>query len=174
MPAALARSERFSSFGPPARNSTASQLCPLSSPTALSMPSLGSHPMGTVGQACFRRLLHRLSESPHGCMRRTALGDGSVLPTSLPIYVAVVPSLRARLDAITRRLLALRAPDVTFVECANANQLSVLSLRERTCLNPASEATEWDKHGAFPGVPPKVERYTQPRRQAFAGLRRFT
>lgn len=144
------------SFGLPQQSANGQPLCSLLSPTATSTPArspvAGSHPDGAQGQMCYRRLLRQLSQSPPGCMRRTSLTDGTALgaPSELlPIYVAVVPALQARVQAITRRIRALGAPDVTLVECANADDVATLSLRERRCLHPMSEATEWDVNASL-------------------------
>ena len=76
------------------------------------------------------------------CLHRLSLGDGQNLST-LPVYVAVVPVLSHRMAAITRRLGAAGAPDVTFVTCANREDIQQLPPAQRACLHPHGVRTEW-------------------------------
>ena len=72
-------------------------------------------------------------------MRRTNLARGDIHPLTfyLPIYATVVPvRLRERMEALERRLAALGSPSVTFIECANREDVAALSAEERACVHP--------------------------------------
>jgi hypothetical protein len=71
-------------------------------------------------------------------MRRTNLARSGVHPSFyLPIYATVVPvRLRERMEALERRLAALGSPSVTFIECANSEDVAALSAAERMCVHP--------------------------------------
>lgn len=123
------------------------RLCPLLSSNSSAAAweddgVVGSHPGGEAGQRCLQRLLQRMAASPRGCMRRVALGRPAAT-ASVPIFVAVVPQLRSRLEAITRRVAALGAADVTLIECANADTVAALSARERACIHPEGQPTRF-------------------------------
>ena len=87
---------------------------------------------------CFTSTLHALTNRPSGCMRRTNLARGDVHQSFyLPIYATVVPvRLRERMEALERRLAALGSPSVTFIECANREDVAALSAEERMCVHP--------------------------------------
>jgi hypothetical protein len=91
-----------------------------------------------VPHNCFTSTLHALTKRPHGCLRRTNLAHGDIQPTSwLPIYAMVVPLiLGERMEILERRLAALGSPSVTFIECANREDVGALSAEERACVHP--------------------------------------
>ena len=115
--------------------SSSTALCPLLSP-----PPLASAPPIAWPSPCSRRTLDELV-GDGSCLRRLSLGAAN--RTTLPVYVAVVPVLAHRLATITRRLEAAGAPDVTFVECANREDVQRLPPAQRACLHPHGVRTEW-------------------------------
>ena len=93
----------------------------------------------TSGTPCFGDALRSLvSES---CMLRKSLADCTAAPclrhlTQLPIYVLHAPHLKARHTFMSEQLAAIRAADVTWVQCANANDVVALDSRRKACLYP--------------------------------------
>ncbi|KAL1527585.1 hypothetical protein AB1Y20_008972 [Prymnesium parvum] len=84
-----------------------------------------------------------LSLSAGDCLERCSFVGGSQPILALPIYVAHSRRLRRRRQALEPRLVAVGAPDVTFVLCADASQVSRLDRDTRRCLHPEYARTRW-------------------------------
>lgn len=96
-------------------------------------------------RGCMVSTLHALMHRPRGCMRRAALPPDVRRPAWLPIYATVVPGvLQHRMDAASRRISQLGAPDVTFIACANREDIEALTVTERACIHPRySTSNPW-------------------------------
>ena len=137
-------------------NTTATEMCSLLSPTAQwkardDVP-LGSHPAGIRGLQCFHRVLQMLMSGD--CIVRASFEKATVQrgspPTAtraasaawvdasfeLPTYALTVPKLAVRYKAINNRLRMLSATNVTFVNCANKEDVQMLAPSDRSCLHP--------------------------------------
>ena len=120
--------------------------CKLLSPTAPWQPRadipLGTHPGGAAGLQCFHKVLHFLSTA-NGCMSRVSFANNSHLGFQFSIYGLVVPKLAIRFEMIKSRLQALAATNVTFVTCANKEDVEALQPQDRTCLHPEYAKTRF-------------------------------
>ena len=85
-----------------------------------------------------------------GCFLRESLhsptGRQPILP-QLAIYVLSVPTLVRRMRRMRERLRALHSIDVTWVHCANRDDVISFSSQTRGCLHPEYVAHPWARRG---------------------------
>ena len=92
------------------------------------------------------------------CMWRSSSLDSSrsLLP-QIPIYVLSVPRLVARRAAMAQRLEAAMAHDVTWVDCANREDVVRFSPALRRCLHPEYIPHPWSRRpSVLPSGPSTV------------------
>ena len=72
----------------------------------------------------------------------------------MPIYIMHAPVLKHRHDHMRQQLVNLHAVDVTWVYCANKEDLSVSNLgaEHRRCLHPCMAPTHWTKVNTTTGA----------------------
>lgn len=87
--------------------------------------------------------------APDACLRRESYVESSVKPLlpHLPIYVLSVPSLKKRSHHMTKRLTAAQATDVTWVECANGDDVARFDAELRSCVHPEYVPHPWSRRG---------------------------
>ena len=74
-----------------------------------------------------------LQQAPQGATVAAA-EDGSYRFHQLPIYVTHAPFLTSRRQHVERRLAAIGANDVTFITCANKEDVRHFTAEQRACL----------------------------------------
>ena len=84
-----------------------------------------------------------LSLARDGCLERTALVGVTQPINAIALYVAHARRLRRRRRSLETRLQAVGAPDVTFVLCADTDEISRLDAARRQCLHPEYARTRW-------------------------------
>ena len=94
-----------------------------------------------MSSPCLPAALEALTHG--GCMERASFLQSSQPIASLPVYVAHASRLRRRRRFVKAQLRALGAPDVTMVLCADAEEVSRLSVTQRRCLHPEYARTRW-------------------------------
>ena len=84
-----------------------------------------------------------------GCLRRESLLSGSTQPLlpQLAVYVLSVPSLTRRMRRMRDRLRAAHASDVTWVLCANRDDVKEFTPTTRACLHPEYIPHPWARKG---------------------------
>ena len=95
--------------------------------------------------SCFDEALRSLVTD--SCMLRTSLADctDTTAPclrhlAQLPIYVLHAPHLHARHAFMSQQLASIGANDITWVQCANADDVIRLDSRRKSCLYPCSRS----------------------------------
>lgn len=100
-----------------------------------------------IGAACFGDVLEHLASSPRGCMIRedcsTNSSAASLLLPRFPIYVLHAPWLVRRKAHMRRQLMQLGAADVTWLTCANRDDVSALDASMRACAYPCVQLNRY-------------------------------
>ena len=96
--------------------------------------------------ACFKATLASLAKPD--CMVQRSYGNSTPGVPQLPIFVAHAPFLKERRAWMVAQFMAIGADDVTFVECANKNDIANLAAHEFQCLTPCW--TEMTPHLMMP------------------------
>ena len=79
-----------------------------------------------------------------GCMQRTSFASSAEEGAfTLPIYVAHARKLRRRRAHIDAQLTRVRAVDVTFVLCADADAVASLTRADYAAVHPSYTRTAW-------------------------------
>lgn len=85
-----------------------------------------------------------------GCFLRESLHSAAgrqPIQPQLPIYVLSVPTLTRRMQKMRERLRALHSSDVTWVLCANRDDVRSFTSETRACLHPEYVAHPWARKG---------------------------
>ena len=94
----------------------------------------------TADLPCFREMLGHIYEQ--SCMKRLRLQtEIRTKLAMLPFYVTHAPWLVERRRNTLAGLRKVGALDVTFVNCANGDEVAAMPAEKRACLNPFTETT---------------------------------
>lgn len=105
--------------------------------------------LGHVRANCFIGVLQHLSTSPHNCLHREDLSYNisfaSIVLPRFPVYVLHAPWLVRRHSHMKKQLLQLGAADVTWVKCANRDDVNALTPQQRSCAYPCVQMNRYSE-----------------------------
>lgn len=93
--------------------------------------------------SCFYSVMRHLASTPSGCMVRVDLSSATNTRHYFPIYVLNAPFLSKRRTFMEGQLAKLGAADVTFIMCANRDEVNELSPTMRACAYPCVQLNRY-------------------------------
>ncbi len=90
---------------------------------------------------CFADVLRALA--PPACMHRQSYANSTLTLDQIPVYVMHAPVLAHRRAHMRAQLERLGALDVTWVLCANREDVVALTTEQRACAHPCVQHNQW-------------------------------